>query len=108
MTDKKDKSLQNKLRAHIHEMEQKLGSWDKMLISSILSEKNKRLEGKTILMAAQEANKTSYEFMRDILIEENGLVSTYVEHGFSLLNQEDKDRYLYLRSKALEEALQRE
>jgi len=70
----KDKSLQNKLRAHIHEMEEKLGSWDKMLISSIFSEKNKNLEGKTVLTAAREANKTSYEFMRDILIEENGLV----------------------------------
>ena len=45
---------------------------------------------------------------QQITLEESGLVSIYVEHGFSLLSQEDKDRYLYLRSEALEEALRRE
>ena len=45
---------------------------------------------------------------QQITLEESGLVSTYVEHGFSLLSQEDKDRYLYLRSEAVEEALRRE
>ena len=45
---------------------------------------------------------------QQLTLEESGLVSTYVGHGFSLLGQEDKDKYLYLRSEALEEALKRE
>jgi len=45
---------------------------------------------------------------QQLTLEESGLVSTYVGHGFSLLGQEDKDKYLYLRSEALEEALRRE
>ena len=45
---------------------------------------------------------------QQLTLEESGLVSTYVGHGFSLLSQEDKDKYLYLRSEALEEALRRE
>jgi len=43
-----------------------------------------------------------------ITLEESGLISTYVGHGFSLLSQEDQGKYLYLRSEALEEALKRE
>lgn len=45
---------------------------------------------------------------QQLTLEESGLVSTYVGHGFTLLNQEDKERYFYLRSEALEEALRRE
>ena len=51
---------------------------------------------------------TKMRLGQQITLEESGLVSTYVGHGFSLLNQEDKDKYLYLRSEALEEALRRE
>ena len=45
---------------------------------------------------------------QQLTLEESGLVSTYVGHGLTLLNQEDKERYFYLRSEALEEALKRE
>jgi len=51
---------------------------------------------------------TKMRLGQQITLEESGLVSTYVEHGFSFLSQEDKDRYLYLRSEAVEEALRRE
>ena len=51
---------------------------------------------------------TKMRLGQQITFEESGLVSTYVGHGFSLLNQEDKDKYLYSRSEALEEALRRE
>ena len=51
---------------------------------------------------------TKMRLGQQLTLEENGLVSTYVGHGFSLLSQEDKDKYLYLRSEALEEALKRE
>jgi hypothetical protein len=51
---------------------------------------------------------TKMRLGQQITLEESEFVSTYVEHGFSLLSQEDKDKYLYLRSEALEEALRRE
>lgn len=70
----KDASLQAKLRAHLKGEEEKLGSWDKVLLSSILSDKNRTLEGSSVLAAAAAWKKTPYEFMRDLLIEEEGLV----------------------------------
>jgi len=45
---------------------------------------------------------------QQLTLEESGLVSTYVGHGLTLLSPEDKDKYFYLRSEALEEALKRE
>jgi len=51
---------------------------------------------------------TKMRLGQQITLEESGLVSTYIGRGFSLLSQEDKDKYLYLRSEALEEALKRE
>ena len=41
-------------------------------------------------------------------LEENELVSISVAYGLTLLSPEDNDKYFYLRSKALEEALRRE
>ena len=51
---------------------------------------------------------TKIRLGQEITLEEEGLFSTYAEHCLSLLSQEDKDKYLYLRSEALEEALKRE
>jgi len=45
---------------------------------------------------------------QQLTLEESEAVSIFISHGFTLLNQEDHERYLYLRSKALEEALIRE
>ena len=74
----KDPSLQSKLRAHLAEQEDMLGSWDKVVISSVVSEENKRFEGKSILEGAREAGKNSYEFIRDILIEEKNRVGMVI------------------------------
>jgi N-acyl-D-amino-acid deacylase len=70
----KDPSLQGRFQAHLAEQEQKLGSWDKVVISSVVSEGNKRFEGKNVLDGAKETGKSPYEFMRDILIEEKSRV----------------------------------
>jgi len=64
----------SKLRAYVAEQEKKLGSWDKVVISSVVSAKNRHFEGKNILEAAREAQKEPYEFMRDLLIEEENRV----------------------------------
>jgi len=69
-----DPSQDSKLRAHAAEQEKKLGSWDKVVISHVASEKNRPVEGKNILEAAKEAGKEPYEFMRDLLIEEKNQV----------------------------------
>jgi N-acyl-D-amino-acid deacylase len=70
----KDPSLDTKLRSYVAEQEEKLGSWDKVVLSAVVSEKNRPWQGKNILEAAQESGKAPYDFMRDLLIEEKGMV----------------------------------
>jgi N-acyl-D-amino-acid deacylase len=71
-----DGSLQPKLRKHLEEAEKKLGSWAKVVISDVVSPKNKFAQGKNILEAA--AGKEPYVFIRDILIEEKGRVGMVI------------------------------
>jgi N-acyl-D-amino-acid deacylase len=70
----KDPELDDKLRSYCKEQEQKLGGWDKVLISSVFTEKNKKFEGKNILESADESGKQKYDFIRDLLIEEENRV----------------------------------
>lgn len=74
----KDPALEPKLKAHLAEREQKLGSWDKIVISDVVTDKNKKYEGRHILDAAAEAGKPPYEFMRDLLIEERARVGMVI------------------------------
>jgi N-acyl-D-amino-acid deacylase len=76
----KDPAFDARIRAHLAEQERGYGSWDKILISEVGSEKNRGLEGKNVLEAAGEAGQPPYEFMRDLLIEESdrvGMISFY-------------------------------
>ena len=69
-----------RLRAHLAEQERGYGSWDRILISEVGSDKNRGLEGKSVLEAAAGAGKAPFEFMRDLLIEEServGMVAFY-------------------------------
>jgi N-acyl-D-amino-acid deacylase len=70
----KDPALDARLRSYADEQEKKLGSWERILLSSVTSEKNKLLQGKNVAEAARESGKAPYDFMRDLLIEENGMV----------------------------------
>lgn len=70
----KDPELDDRIRNDCKKQEEKLGSWDKVLISSVYTEKNKNLEGKNIIEAAGERGKEAYDFMRDLLIEEENRV----------------------------------
>jgi len=74
----KDPYQDAKLRSYIAEREKKLESWDKVVISYVLTEKNRKFEGKNILEASREAGKPPYEFMRDLLIEENDQVGMVI------------------------------
>jgi len=70
----KGTTVEKRLRESIRAQEEKIGSWDNILISSVLTEKNRHLPGKSILQAAREAGKDPYDFIRDLLIEENDQV----------------------------------
>jgi N-acyl-D-amino-acid deacylase len=66
----KDPALDARIRAHLADLEKGYGSWDKILITEVGSDKNRNLEGRNVLEAAGEAGKSPYDFMRDLLIEE--------------------------------------
>jgi N-acyl-D-amino-acid deacylase len=69
-----DASLQDRIRAGVAEAEEKLGSWDKVLIAAVVSDENKLCQGKSVLENANQAGKRPYDFMRDLLIEEKNRV----------------------------------
>jgi N-acyl-D-amino-acid deacylase len=77
----KDPALDSRIRAHIAEQEKGYGSWDKVLITDVGLEKNRGLEGRNVLEAANEAGKAPYEFMRDLLIEESDRVGMVAFYG---------------------------
>ena len=70
----KDPALDGRLREYAAGREKKFGSWDKVVIAGVSSEKNKRVEGLDVLAAAGRAGKPPYEFMRDLIIEERDRV----------------------------------
>lgn len=70
----RDPVLQARLRAEIAGKEAELGSWDKVLISSVASDKNRALEGLNVLAAAGKSGRPVFEFLRDLLVEEGGRV----------------------------------
>jgi N-acyl-D-amino-acid deacylase len=70
----KDPEQEARLRAHLAEQERKIISWNKVVISSVVSEKNKIFEGKSVQEGAKEAGKKPYDFMKDLLIEERNRV----------------------------------
>ena len=76
-----DPALEARLRAHLATVEDRLGSWDKVLISEVFLEKNKPLQGKNILEAAREMGKQPYDFIRDLLIEEKAMVGRIAFFG---------------------------
>ncbi len=70
----RDPGIEEKLKDFVRTKEGEMGSWDKVLISGVGTEKNKGLEGVDILEASRRAGKPPYEFIRDLLLEENGRV----------------------------------
>ncbi len=74
----KDTALENRLRAHLAEQEKKLGSWEKVVISSVVTDENRQFEGKNILEGARLAGKDPFTFMRDLLVEERNRVGMVI------------------------------
>jgi N-acyl-D-amino-acid deacylase len=69
-----DKNNESELRSYTAKQEEKLGSWDRVVIASVFSEKNKKYEGQSILQGTKESGKEAFEFMRDLLTEERNRV----------------------------------
>ncbi|HOW85309.1 MAG TPA: D-aminoacylase [Candidatus Aminicenantes bacterium] len=86
----KDPAFDARIRAHMAEQEKGYGSWDKIRISDVGSEKNRGLEGSNVLEAAAAAGRPGYEFMRDLLIEESGRVGMISFYG----SEENLERIL--------------
>jgi N-acyl-D-amino-acid deacylase len=77
----KDSSLDARFRHHMDQTLQKIGSWKKILISDVSTKKNKKFEGKNIQEASKIAKKNPFEFIRDLLIEEQNRVGKIAFYG---------------------------
>ncbi len=64
----KDKAVREKIRAELQQA--KTDIWDKIMISEVITEKNKIYEGKGISEAAGIAKKEPLEFVFDLLVED--------------------------------------
>ncbi|MCX8160051.1 MAG: D-aminoacylase [Candidatus Saccharicenans sp.] len=71
----KNPELQARLREAVSQAEQNVGTWDKVLISSVRTEKNRWLEGLNLEQASRLKGKDIFTFIRDLLLEEEGQVS---------------------------------
>jgi N-acyl-D-amino-acid deacylase len=70
-----DPTLQERLIAALAEKESAMGSWDKVLISDVSTDRNRWTVGMNVLEASGRAGKSPYQFVRDLLAEENGRVA---------------------------------
>ncbi len=71
-----DPTQERRIKEYVAERERKFGSWDKVVISGVITEKNKWVEGLDVLSASLKAGKSPYEFMRDLIVEERDNVQT--------------------------------
>jgi N-acyl-D-amino-acid deacylase len=74
----KDPAFDKQFRSNLKMQEEKLGSWDRVVIASVFTPKNKSFEGKNIIEASSQSGKPPYEFMRDIIIEEDNRIDMVV------------------------------
>ncbi len=69
-----DPSLQGRLKAAVEKKGSDVGSWDKVLISNVATERNRPYEGMNILEASVRSGLDPFEFMKKLLIEEDNEV----------------------------------
>ncbi len=70
----RDKTVLPKIRKFAEDRGARIGGWDRVVISSCFSEKNKIWEGKSIQDCAEATGKEPFQFITDILIEERARV----------------------------------
>ncbi|MEN8227029.1 MAG: D-aminoacylase [Bacteroidota bacterium] len=69
-----DKAMAQKIKEYVEDKGERIGGWDRVVISSCFSEKNKIWEGKSVFACANELGTTPFEFIRNILVEEKNRV----------------------------------
>jgi N-acyl-D-amino-acid deacylase len=74
LTRLRDKALLPRIKAYAEDRGARIGGWDRVVISSCFSDKNKVWEGKSIRDCAEATGKEPFEFIKDILIEERNRV----------------------------------
>ena len=70
----RDKQLLPNIKTYAESRGVRIGGWNRVMISSCFSEKNKTWEGKSIQDCAEATGKEPFEFIKDILIEERNRV----------------------------------
>ncbi len=83
-----------KMRQAVKEKIEMLGSWDAVLISSLFEPENKGYIGRRLGELAAELNKEPFEFLRELLLSENGR-GGMVGFGMSEENTEKVLAYPY-------------
>jgi N-acyl-D-amino-acid deacylase len=69
-----DKKLLPTISEYTQQRGERIGGWDRVQISYVRTEENKKWEGKTIAECAATSNITPFEFIRTILIQEKNQV----------------------------------
>ena len=69
-----DKATVQKIKDYVEDKGQGIGGWDRVIISSCFSEKNRIWEGKSVHTCATELSTTPFEFISNILLEEKNRV----------------------------------
>jgi N-acyl-D-amino-acid deacylase len=85
-----DKSLIKDIEKYAMGRADRIGGWEKVVISNCFTDENKIYEGLTIKEAAAESSVKEFEFVRNILIEEKNRVGII---GFAM-NEENLKRIL--------------
>lgn len=70
----RDKKLLPEIKAYADNRGAGIGGWDRVVINSCFSAKNKGWEGKSIQDCSEATSKEPFEFIKDILIEERNRV----------------------------------
>ena len=66
----KDKSQLEKIEAYANSRGNRIGGWDRVMISYCKTDENKKWEGKTIQQCAGELNVPEFTFIKELLINE--------------------------------------
>ena len=77
----RSKELQNKIGSYAEGRAERIGGWNRVVISSCHSDGNKIWEGKSIFDCSIESTKEPFEFIKDLLIEERNRVGVI---GFAM------------------------
>ncbi len=77
----KDKPSVPRIRKYMQQRAERIGGWDRVVISNCHNEANERWEGKSIQACAEATQKEPWRFVFDLLIEEKNRVGVI---GFAM------------------------